>query len=75
MVISNILTIPKRITHGDELIVVRRSEYVKLHKHLAEVKDALMKIRKGEKEFREGKTRVVKSLDDRSIPEESLPSS
>jgi hypothetical protein len=29
-------------------------------KDLAEVKDALAKIRKGEKELREGRTRVVK---------------
>ena len=56
------LTIPKRLTHGEELIVVRRQEFVKLQTHLKEVKDALFKIRQGEKELREGKTRVVKSL-------------
>lgn len=56
------LTIPKRITHGEELVVVRRREYEQLQKHLVEVKDALFKIRQGEKELREGKTRVIKSL-------------
>lgn len=56
------LTIPKRMTHGEELLVVRRREYEQLQKHLTEVKDALFKIRQGEKELREGKTRVIKSL-------------
>ena len=56
-----ILTIPKRITHGEEL-VVRRQEYEWLQKYPVEVKDALFKIRQGEKELKEGKTRVIKSL-------------
>ncbi len=30
-------TIPKRMTRGDELIVVRRHEYEQLQKHLTEV--------------------------------------
>ena len=58
------ITIPKRITEGEELIVIRRQEYEQLVKRLAEVKDALVKIRKGEKELREGRTRVIKSLAD-----------
>jgi len=56
------LTIPKRMTHGEELLVVRRWEYEQLQKHLAEVRDALAKIRQGEKELKEGKTRAIKSL-------------
>ncbi len=56
------LTIPKRMTHGEELIVIRRQEYERLQKHLAEVKDALVKIRHGEKELKEGKTKVIQSL-------------
>ena len=54
------LTIPKRLTHGDELVVVRRQEYEQMQKHLAEVKDALAKIRQGEKELKEGKTLTIK---------------
>lgn len=61
---GTMLTIPKKITRGDELIVIRRQEYEQLQKHLAEVKDALVKIRKGEKELKEGKTRMIKSLSD-----------
>jgi hypothetical protein len=58
------LTIPKRITRVEELIVVRRQEYELLKKHPAEVKDVLVKIRKAEKELKEGKTKVIKSLAD-----------
>ena len=58
------ITIPKRITEGEDLIVIRRQEYEQLLKRLTEVKDALTKIRKGEKELREGRTRVIKSLAD-----------
>ncbi len=57
-----VLTIPKKLTHGEELIVVSRKEYEKLQKHLLEVKDAFAKIQIGEKELKEGKTRVIKSL-------------
>ena len=62
-VISKI-TIPKRITAGEELIVIRRQEYEQLLKYLAEVKDALAKIKKGERELKEGKTRIIRSLAD-----------
>ena len=58
------VTIPKCITAGEELIVIRRQEYEQMVKHLAEVKDALVKIKKGERELREGRTRVVKSLNE-----------
>ena len=56
------LTIPKRMTHGDELIVVGRKEYENLRKQFIELKDALAKIRQGENELKVGKTRIVKSL-------------
>ena len=56
------LTIPKQMTHGDELIVVRRHEYDNLRRQYVELKDALAKIRRGEHELKNGKTRAVKSL-------------
>lgn len=59
---GNKLTIPKRLTRGEELIVVRRKEFEQLQKRLIELKDALAKIRRGEKELKEGKTRVIRSL-------------
>ncbi len=54
--------ISKRFTHGVDLVVIPRQEYESMQKHLAEVKDALTKIRKGEKEFRNGQTRAMGSL-------------
>ena len=36
------VTIPRRITDGEDLIVVRRQEYEKLLKHLEEIKVALI---------------------------------
>lgn len=56
------ISIPRNFIHGDELMIVRRKDYEKMQKHLAEVCDALGKIRRGEKEHREGKTISVKSL-------------
>ena len=58
------LTISKKITHGDELIVISRREFEKLQTRLIEVKDALIKIRRGERELHLGKTKIVRSLAD-----------
>ena len=52
------------MTHGEELIVVSRREFEKLREQLVEVKDALAKIRRGERELRLGRTKMVKSLSD-----------
>lgn len=57
-----VATIPKRVTRGAELVVVPRKEYERLQRHLAEMQDALAKIRRGEQEHRTGKTRVIQSL-------------
>jgi len=59
---ASVTTIPRGLTHGEELVVIPRKEYERLRKHLNELKDALSKIQRGEKELRGGKTRVVKSL-------------
>jgi len=61
---STTITIPKRVTHGDELIIVRREEYEGMHKHLKEMGIALTKIARGEKELREGKIKPINSLSD-----------
>lgn len=58
------ITIPKQLTQGNELIVIRRKEYEQLKKHLVEIRDALLKIRQGEKELREGKIKPIRSLSD-----------
>ena len=56
------LTIPKRVTKGEDLVVVRRHDYERLLKSFIEAKDALAKIRQGEKELKQGKARIVQSL-------------
>ena len=63
---KNALMIPKQFTHGVELVVISRHEYESMQKHLAEVKDALTKIRRGEREFKSGQTRTVRSLSELS---------
>ncbi len=59
---SPTLTIPKKVTKGEDLIVVRRKDYEQLLKNFIETKDALSKIRKGEKELKQSKTTIVGSL-------------
>ncbi|MEW6040250.1 MAG: hypothetical protein AB1633_01890 [Elusimicrobiota bacterium] len=59
---ASITTISRKLTRGDELVVIPRKEYERLQKHLTEVQDVLFKIQRGEKELRTGKTRIVKSL-------------
>jgi hypothetical protein len=58
------LKISRKMTHGEELIIVSLREFEELQQQLAEVRDALVKIRRGEKELRLGKTKIVKSLSD-----------
>ena len=57
-----VVAVPRRLTQGVELVIVRRDEYERLERHLAEVEDALAKIRRGEQEYQAGKTHVIKSL-------------
>lgn len=59
---KNIVNIPKSVTGGEELIVLPKREYEQLKKHLLEIQDALSKIQQGEKELKEGKTKIIKSL-------------
>ena len=56
------LTIPKRMTHGEELVVLRRDEYEDLIRHAEETAEALRVIAEGEKAFREGRTIKASSL-------------
>ena len=56
------VSIPRGVTQGADLVVIRRSEYDALQRRLAEFKDAFGKIKRGEKELKEGKTQIVSSL-------------
>ncbi len=55
------ITIPKRVTKGEELVVVRRSEFDAFAKWSAEMNDALAKVARGKAEYRAGKTIVARS--------------
>lgn len=59
---KTLVSIPRGWTHGEDLVVLRKSDYNALQQKIAEFSDALRKIKRGEKEYRNGKTRVVNSL-------------
>ena len=56
------LTIPKRLTHGEELVVLRRDEYNHLLRQAQETADALKIIAEGENAYRQGQTVKASSL-------------
>jgi hypothetical protein len=58
---NNIATIPSKITKGEELVVIPRSLYEKFLVWQEEVKDALAKVKRGRKNYQEGKTYVADS--------------
>ena len=58
------INIPHGLTHGDDLVVLRKTDYDALQRQIVEFKDALGKIKRGEKEYRNGKTKMVNSLAD-----------
>ncbi len=51
-----ITTIPKKVSGGDELVVIKRSDFERFRKWQAEVEDALSKVRRGRAEYKNGKT-------------------
>ena len=61
---KSMISIPHGLTHGDDLVVLRKTDYDALQRQIVEFKDALGKIKRGEKEYRNGKTKVVNSLAD-----------
>ncbi len=61
MVMSNIATIPKKVSGGEELVVVRKRDFDAFKKWQNETTDALSKVQRGRKEYRTGKTRILSS--------------
>ena len=59
---KSMINIPKNLTHGEDLIVIRKSEYEALRRRFKELTDAFNKIKRGEKELKNGKTKIVNSL-------------
>ncbi len=56
------INIPKNLTHGEKLVVLRKSELDSLRRSFKELTAAFRKIKKGESEFKNGKTKTVNSL-------------
>ncbi len=60
---KSLINIPHGLTtHGDDLVVIRKSEYESMRRQIGEFKEAIGKIKRGEKEFKNGKTEIVRSL-------------
>jgi len=55
------LTIPKRLTKGEELVVVQKNDFEAFKKWQREASDALVKVRRGRQEHRKGKTVTASS--------------
>lgn len=58
------IEIPRELTKKGDLMVVPKKEYQAFLKLKDEIEDALKKIMRGEKELKEGKTKVVSSPKD-----------
>lgn len=61
---GSVLTIPKKLTKGEELIVLTRREYENSVRHNREILEVLKIIAEGEQAYREGKTISASSLDE-----------
>ena len=61
---SGAITIPQKITKGEELIILTRKEYERRLKHAKGVAHALQVIAEGEKAYREKRTIQASSLED-----------
>ena len=62
MIKKAMVNIPHGLTDGEDLVVLRKADYDALNRKISEFKDAIEKIRRGEEEFKNGKTKVVHSL-------------
>jgi len=55
------ITIPKKLGRGDDLVVVRRKDFEAFKRWQNEVRDALSKVERGRREYKQGKTTSVSS--------------
>ena len=58
---SNIATISKKVSGGEELVVVRKRDFDAFQKWQSQANDALSKVYRGRKEYRAGKTQILSS--------------
>lgn len=60
--LNKVEVISKKLTLGEELVVLTKKEFDRIMKRADELSDALMKISRGEKELRMGRTKIITSL-------------
>lgn len=59
-----VVSIPRTLTHGRELVVLTREEYEKEILRSREIAEALRIVAEGEREYREGRTLKASSLEE-----------
>ena len=57
---QSIIAIPKNFTHGDDLLLIRRTEYEKLQKKASEIDEIMETIKAGEKEIASCKVKYTR---------------
>jgi archaeosine-15-forming tRNA-guanine transglycosylase len=62
------INISKKIQQGEEVVVVKKTDYLHLLEQITETRSALQAIRQGESAHKKGKTRVVTSLKELITP-------
>lgn len=58
---ARVATISKKVSGGEELVVVKRRDFDEFEKWQREVNDALAKVKRGRSEYRARKTVVASS--------------
>jgi tetrahydromethanopterin S-methyltransferase subunit G len=53
--------VPKKFA-GKKVVLVAAAEYARMNRRLAEIEDTLGKITRGEAAYRQGRTKIVRSL-------------
>ena len=61
---GRMVSIPRTVTRGKELVVLTRDEYERVIRHTREVVEALQIIAEGEQAHREGRTLKASSLEE-----------
>lgn len=58
---TQIATIPKKVSGGEELVVVKKRDFQIFQKWQAEINDALEKVTRGRGEYKKKKTVIASS--------------
>lgn len=59
---EKVITIPKKLIGGDDLILIKKTKFKKLSKENEELRSALQAILAGELALRKGKTRTFRQF-------------